>query len=394
VRRLLVGFGAIAAALFFPAAARADQITALQVSPASPQAGQSAAVTLQGNGTCNTLVLDWGDNSPPYTYVPKITLPFQLPATHAYANAGGYTLKINSVKGCQGTGVTKNITVAAKPATQPAIGGIVDLCKYVDCGGSLGSKGGFDPNLGIPLTISPQIDYFGYSNFTPGGEVTLVGSGFGNSPGTLVMLGYGPPSNPFKLPEQNVPGILSWKNTLIVASLPNNITGAADQPIAFYVVTAGKLKSKLSLTVPFTATREVRKIPYGDPAVSVVSCGTDSNLDQCNGWSDTDDSGPYPDLSYWGSTLAGNHMNCWGCIGDDAGSDVYQIKFGNGWSLDQVFFTAVPSDPGEASAELVTSLPPGSSAWQPSISWVVTPNDFIHYTMDVYAVGPRGVPYH
>jgi hypothetical protein len=389
MRRLLIGLGLAAAALFFSAAARADQITAVQVSPASPQAASAANVTLQGTGTCNSLVFDWGDQSAAYSHGSQLTLPFPLPP-HTYSNAGNYTLTVTGVKGCIGKGLSTTITVAAKT---PGVG-IVDLCKHVDCGGLLGSKGGLNPGIkNFPLLeLQPKIDYFGFSNFTPGGEVTIVGSGFGNSPGALHIVGYGPVIS-FKLPDGNIP-ILSWKDTLIVATIPANIAGVVDQPVVFYVVTANNLKSKYSLTVPFVATREVKKIPYGDPAVMVVSCGTDSNLDQCNNWSDPDDGGPLPDLSTWGGTLAGNHLNCWGCFGDDVGADVYQVSVANGWILDQVFFSAMPSDPGEASAVLNTSLPPGASAWQPSVSWVVTSGDFIHYTMDLYTVGPKGVPYH
>ena len=369
--------------LGFFSLAQADQITAIQTSPASPQQGGPVTVKLLGTGNCKNLDLSWGDGTLDLQYNPNFNLAFTIPTQHTYQNPGPYKIEIKNVAGCQGKGLSKTITVAFTAggntggATAAGGGIIFNLCAKINC-----------------ASLFPHIDYVvASSNFTPGGNIVVVGSGFGNSPGGLHMVGYGP-LIPFKLPDNNVPGILSWKDTLIVATIPTAITGVVDQPVALYVLTANNAKSNYSLSVPFTAAREVRMIPFGDPAVSIVACGTDSNLDECNNWRDPDDSElGTPGFLGSGHTVFGNHMNCWGCFGDDTGQDTYQVNVANGWLLDQMYFTALPSDPGEASAELVTSLPPGANTWQPSVSWMVTSGDFVHYSVDVYIVGPKGVPY-
>ena len=387
-RLFIVPIFILAAAVSFPSLAQADQITAIQVLPASPTQGSPVAVKLLGTGDCQNLDLSWGDGTPDFPHNPNFNLPSTFPIQHTYQSPGTKTIKINDVKGCQGKGLTKTITVAFTVAggVGGTVGGIItgggislaDLCKHVDCG---------------TLLRLPKIDNLvAFSNFTPGGVIAVVGSGFGNSPGELHIHGI-TPNGAFQLPAMKIPGIFLWSDTSIQAIIPSGITGVIDQSLQVHVVTANNAKSN-SYTVLFTATREVRKIPYGDSAVSVVSCGIDSNDDQCNDWHDPSDGGPGVNFSTWGVTLAANHLNCILCIGDDVGFDVYQVNVANGWVLDQMNFTFQPSDPGEAWANLDTSFLPGANAWQPSVSWSVTPNDFVHYMVDVYIVGPKGVPIH
>ncbi len=392
MRRLLVGFGLIAAALFFSSAAGADQITAIQVAPASPQAGQNATVTLQGLGTCSGLVFDWGDQSPTYSHGNQFTLPFPLPS-HTYVNAGSYTLTVTGVNGCVGKNKQTSITVAKKTTV-----GIIDLCKKVDCTGLLGSQGNPKIDLNFPLAIQPRIDSLvSFSDFTPGANIVIGGAGFGSKPGALVMAGLlGGGNNLTALPYIGAVAlqIVSWNNTLIAANIPSYLTGVVDQQVKFYVLMPDKkTRSNDTQAVNFVAAREVVKLGPTDPAVALVSCGTDSNSDYCNGWIDPNDSGT--DYVYYkNSTFNGTHLNCWACVGDDVGSDVYRVKVANGWVLDHIDWYMEVSALGEASAQLTTPFPAGGSSWQASVDWMATSDDWVSYAVDVVIVGPRGVPHH
>jgi hypothetical protein len=366
--------------LCFFSLARADQITAIQVTPASPQQGSPVTVKLLGTGNCNNLDLSWGDGTLDLKYNPNFNLPFTNPpqTQHTYQNPGTYTIKVVDVKGCQGKNKQTKITVAfTAPATgatggaTAAGGGIINLCAKVDCAALFG----------------PHIDHFVFgSNFTPGGNVGVVGSGFGIGLGQLHMVGYGP-LIPFKLTD-TVVQVVAWNNTSISATIPANITGVVDQPVAFYVLTANNVKSNYSFTVQFTATREVKLLDFAGPAAAkLLSCGTDSNQDQCNDWIDPAD-GTSVTWSVSGVTFLGYHSNCWACIGDDGGSDVYLINVPNGWVLDHFDFNLYY----EAGAHVATAFPQGATSWQPTIDWTVTPNDDLLYQGYVYIVGPKGVP--
>jgi hypothetical protein len=365
--------------LCFFSLARADQITAIQVTPASPQQGSPVNVKLLGTGNCKNLDLSWGDGTPDLPYNPNFNLAFTIPTPHTYQNPGPYKIEIKNVAGCQGKGLSKTITVAFTAGgatggvTAGAIaagGGIINLCAKVNC-----------------LTLFPHVDYLvASSNFTPGGNIGVVGSGFGIGLGQLHMVGYGP-LIPFKLTD-TVVQVVAWNNTSISATIPANITGVVDQPVAFYVLTANNVKSNYSFTVQFTATREVKLLDFAGPAAAkLLSCGTDSNQDQCNDWIDPAD-GTSVTWSVSGVTFLGYHSNCWACIGDDGGSDVYLINVPNGWVLDHFDFNLYY----EAGAHVATAFPQGATSWQPTIDWTVTPNDDLLYQGYVYIVGPKGVP--
>jgi hypothetical protein len=378
-RLIVISISMLSAALFFFSPARADQITAIQVTPASPQQGSLVTVKLQGTGNCKTLELDWGDNTAHYFSTPpnqNYALPWTIPNAHTYQNPGGDTIKVVSVKGCQGTGLTKTITVVKKMASG---GGIINLCATINCA----------------ALLAPQIDKFNsFSNFTPGGGLTVFGSGFGNTPGQLHMVGT--TAGSFKITDTVVPlfqGV--WTNKWISGTIPN-LTGVVDQPVKFYVVTAGNLKSNDSPTVNFTAARETKQLTYKDPAVKLIACGTDSNADYCNGWIDPDDGGAafylLGDPEFDLVAFAGSHQNCPGCVGDDVGADTYQVQLANGWVLDQMVFIPLPSETGEADAKLIWPFPAGASSWQTSINWLATSGDSIMYFVVLLISGPKGVP--
>jgi hypothetical protein len=122
--------------------------------------------------------------------------------------------------------------------------------------------------------------------------------------------------------------------------------------------------------------------------VKVLSCGTDGNVDACNGQQDPDDDG----FSAGGSdSFNGFHYNVWGAIGDDSGTDKFQVALKNDWVM-QSFGWSVNVDSGEGAA----NKPGGFSQvanWQPSVGWWVSPNDSLYYVGVVTITGPAGVPH-
>jgi hypothetical protein len=357
----------------------ADQITAIQLIPASPQAGSPANVTLQGVGTCSGLTFDWGDQTQPYTHGNQLTLPFPVPPPHTYATAGNYTLKIVGVSGCQGKGMTKNITVAAKPSGG-GIGGIVNLCAKVDCGAILGSG-------------APKVDNFMIgSNFVPGGTIAVLGANFGTQTGQLHMVAT--TSGSFKITDTVVP-IIEWHPKWIGAKIPN-LTGVVDQSVKFYAVTAANAKSNDSFPVSFRATQEMKELPSGDVQ---VACSDEADFDSCNNV--VNDDGIFlcgaPFVSGGGGTFDGYH---WTCVGSSNGTDgMIGPALKNGWHYNSAHLTDfTPEDlfpdspnPKWVSMSGFTSGTTGTEAV--TINWNNSDASYVLYSIDVSIIGPKGVPH-
>jgi hypothetical protein len=373
----------LSAALFFSSPAMADKITAIQTSPASPQAGDQVTATLQGIGNCNTLNLDWGDGTghyfsqPPGHNYPLGGAGWQLPP-HPYTNAGTFTIKVVSVKGCQGTGLTKNITVAPKPSGGVIFGGgLVNLCKYIDCG-----TGQAQP---------PKIDNFMIgSMFKPGGTIAVLGANFGTKTGQLHMVST--TSGSFKITDTVVP-IIEWHAKWIGATIPN-LTGVVDQQVKFYAVTAANAKSNDSFAVDFTATREMKELASGDVQ---VNCSDEADFDSCN---DTwyDDGIPFcgaPFVSGGGGTSDGYH---WTCVGSSSGTDSFSASVKNGWRFDSIsLYDWTPEDlfPDNPNPKFVNMSGFKSDATSESvtINWNNDDASYVLYSVHVSIVGPKGVPH-
>ncbi len=176
-----------------------------------------------------------------------------------------------------------------------------------------------------------------------------------------------------------------WTNKIIAGYIPS-VTGVVEQSAKLYVLTSNNAKSN-EWPILFPAT-ETKLLPQS--AVKLVSCGTDSNKDVCNGWVDPDDGAWFS--SSCGHTYYGWHMNCWGCIGNDEDTDVFEITLKNGWFFQSVQ-TEVIVDPGEGYALGPSGFPQGGTYWKPQIQWNVTSGDDLCHGAYVYVTGPKGVPY-
>ncbi|MGH2349013.1 MAG: hypothetical protein ACRDFT_06045 [bacterium] len=301
----------------------------------------------------------------------------------APAALGTYTLRWDmvheNVTWFSNQGVpTGDQTVEVK-ASCPSILGT--LCAKVDCTA-------FSPRI---ERIIPFI-----SNSTPGGYLAIAGSGFGEGKGNVWIRGmtrwngaaYGGTGNVL-LEVAPPPGEDHWKPKLVLARIPSYLTQVNDQRVKLQVQTSTGAMSNLH-EIDFKAARDVQMVPSSDPAVRLIHCGTDSTSDYCNNWSDPDDTFEYVAAcgqhTFWGS-----HWNYW--YGTDSDTDRYTIELKNGWSLESMAWTLDISAEGEASAAPPSGFVPGDDSWQANVAYWVTNWDLVCYGVDVFASGPRGVPW-
>ena len=143
-----------------------------------------------------------------------------------------------------------------------------------------------------------------------------------------------------------------------------------------------------------------RRISARDPAVRVIGCGDDGNANVCNQiiitanncstWSPTTGTIPsgirtMPDPA---PALFGWHNNC-GTIGDDSGTDRYQVHLANGWLIHRVFDQNVVGSSDGESADF-SAIPTGVGDATIDVDWLATPNDDIRYSVEIEAIGPLG----
>jgi hypothetical protein len=211
------------------------------------------------------------------------------------------------------------------------------------------------------------------------GVLAIIGKGFGTNPGSVTVTLTTWNNNTLNRTLK----IIEWKNTLVGVEFPADISGVKQHSATLRVTSSANWSSDPH-TFTFFPLDDVRALPGAD--VKVVSCGHDSNGDQCNGHKDPDDT--------WftagsGDALSGFHMNVWAAIGDDTGTDSYQISLKNGWEMLNFYWDV---DGDEVSATKPAGFQPVAN-WSPSTNWVVTPNDTLFYQGVITIVGPLGVPY-
>ena len=89
--------------------------------------------------------------------------------------------------------------------------------------------------------------------------------------------------------------------------------------------------------ITFVPELVAKLLPTED--VVLLKCGSDSNVDDCNGVVDPDDDGfTWPECSS-DSSFCASHYNVWGAIGDDSDQDIFDITLKNDWFLDHMEFT-------------------------------------------------------
>ena len=373
--------------ILFPGTAiAAGTITGLTVSPDPAQVNQNVIATLQGQGACGEVVIDFGDGSPAAHLQDvdfKQSLNVNAPP-HAFSAAKTYHLTASPGSGCEGQ-ASKDLVVGGSTVF---IGGNLAglLCAILDnCGGKVGLEGAIKDHL-VTFDVAPHIDTFFFTPFTPGAQVLALGKNFG-SPG---------PQNQFHLflTTDNKDVLLSideWKSTYVTGTIPPDLVGVHDGPAEFYVKRGNAESNHFPVT--FTASREQKFLPPID--VKMIACGSDSNFDRCSiAWQDASDGsydGPDPCQGAI-QAICGIHANVWGASEDDTGTDTYEINLENGWVFDICGF-AVDVESGEGSASISSQCPLGASSWKPSIQWSVTPADELRYISAIWILGPKGIPW-
>jgi len=248
------------------------------------------------------------------------------------------------------------------------------LCQKIDCG---------------VLYLKPKIEnVFGW--ITPDGMVLIAGYGFGATKGnSQILINFS--GEPFPFSEE-----LSWaywSNETVAGQIPDSISGVKDQIVELRVKRNGILSDPYY--VFFVAKRDTKALLYSDSVVTLVQCGDDSNYDNCN---KVVDGGETPVFWQYGTgcfeTFCGIHENVWGAIGDDTGTDKYKVSgLKNQWILDGISVSKYKTSSNEVINDPSPGLGTATTSWNTQMSWKVTPNDRVAYTVSVFITGPIGVPY-
>lgn len=357
-------------------------VTAVSLSPASPVVpGTTVTVTVTGTNPCPQVEIDFGDGQI-VKYATMGGLPFAQ--SHAYPAAGSFTIVVKGHGNCRGTASAPLVVAARRPGDgRPAGGGpgrlagsADALCAVVDCAGLSGAMTGPPPKITKVLGV-----------IQPGGPVLVGGENFGNTPGRVRMIAEGG-SQEFLL--QN----LEWYPSGIGGKIPNVPgVGEAKNPRFLVETSAGRVSNEWGVNWIVA----LKVLPRDD--VKVVSCGKDGKTNFCNGQffqiglpcgqGLITDAAPTPA----GVTFSGRHDNCWGAVGDDEGTDVFEISLRNGWVLHELSFEKSISGKDEGTVTAPSGFVPGATSWKPEIKWSVSPADEIAYWAFVVIRGPKGVPH-
>jgi hypothetical protein len=378
----------LAALVLWPAAGWAQgEITGVSANPSTTFGNQPVTVTVEGTGTCSQVVVRCQAPAAPEHVRTNIALPFTV--TCSYSAAGKKTITAAPEKPpptprspdplyCPGDRITQvEVEQARLPAArrgeqpkpgQPGVGSL-------------------KIPAATPLVGPPQISaVWNGGKVTPGGLVLVSGKWFGEQPGTVQIQG--------QFGTKNLQ-IQQWTPIYALGRMPD-FCGFPDHEAQLAVVIPGGHKSN-DHPVSFRAKHELRQLAFSD--VQLVQCGDDGNTDSCNGVLLPDSSYSLVDIEAKAFSpkppvaVAGWHSNCWGCVGNDSGTDKYKITLKNGWQLAAAVFEVHASSSDDSAQLSPTAIPWGATSWTWDWSWVVTPNDYIHYQVAVGIDGPCGIPH-
>ncbi len=356
------GFGALLVVLaVVPVTAwAAGQITGVTANPSSTFINQPVTVTVTGTGTCSQVVVRCQAPAAPEHVKTNVALPFTVFCTY-------------------GTTGTKTVTASAELPNPDCPG---DKITQV----TVNQKVLIDPDV-FKLLLQPHIDnMLIFSKPSPGGSVIVLGKNFGSQPGKLQIVG--------QFGTKDL-GDLEWgSDGKFVGGKVPEICGFHDHPAKLVVITKAGAKSN-ELPVTFLAKKEWKWLTPGD--VQVLHCSSDGNENSCN---NVDPGGdwyvggqPFSSGAGFDETIFGYHYNCWGCIGDDSGSDSYQVSVKNGWTLSNLLLEE--HDPGSEGDVNGPSpgFPSGATSWAPKWSWNASSDDYIWYAAAIEIEGDCGVPF-
>ena len=202
----------LALVILAPERARAaGTITGISAAPNPAQVNQNVTVTLQGNGGCGSVIVNFGDNQTQTLNDVDFSDNSNTSAgPHKYAQAATYTVTANPGSGCQGTATT-TLTVKS--------GGVYH----------------FDAFKTLAYLLLPQITKQ-FWVVTPGSSILIGGKNFGTTPGKVHLQG--------QFGTRDLVN-LEWYPTGIGAKIPTTISGVGDHPATLQVRTsAGALTNQ------------------------------------------------------------------------------------------------------------------------------------------------------
>jgi len=358
--------------------AAAGQITGVTTTPSPANVGRAVTITVNGIGTCGTILVDFGDGDvrrPHPISLQNVSLPKDI--VHTYGTAGNF--RITAAPGTSCTGATGGVNLMVQSAITYATN-LQRLSHHPLIGGATGSGSQDAIDIGgtgmTPAATAPQItglcplDVVQATGSCPQQAVkpqwlTFVsGASFGTTPGqlTLTLTNY---------KGQVVTGVLAideWHDAEIIAHPPPDISGFLDQWGKVHVVTsAGRVSNEWP--VQFTAWREPRFLPYNSLSKAACGEGGADEINSCGG----DDT----------NTFRGYHDG----TRPASGTDYLSVRLRNGFVLlrnhvyeevNSVSFRGFAEGSANADMEVYWSM----GFWQGPVMYIV----------DLIVVGPKGVP--
>jgi hypothetical protein len=364
VRSILLSVLLVALAPFAAHAQAPGQITALVVTPSPAQANETVSISVAWVGNCSgEAILDFGDGSPTTVFA----IPSLGPVTHTYIQTETLKVSAGPTAACGGQAI----------ATLPVINstGILRVlyCRFFGC--------------------NPTISSMPSSNVTPGGQVNIQGSGFGNQPGTLQIV----LQSFYNQLIYDVPVAASdWSDDLVTATIPSGIESVTPQLASFQIITNTSSASNAYFQA-FNPTLDLIEAP-----ASQINCTMTkhSPSDMCQDTGSTNWPAECAGLPPLGMASAAEgysayHGSGWQLFGaSDSGTDSFSISLQNGWvNAGGATFSSGSSD-SSSYANLVAPIsnqPIPSWSWQ--VSWNVDACGVVGYVGAIYIMGPAGVPY-
>ena len=349
-------------ATVFSATSAHAQVTTIKL-PETVLVGLPVKVTVAGGtNLCGAVNIDFGDpldQGDKNTHAnPNATgkLPFEI--AHTWKNEGVFTVKAIGQGNCTGSATAVVKVVKFKIAPRPKITG-----------------------------------YFGLAR--PGGVAGIKGTAFGTK-GTVTATLKKFNGDSLVIEFDDDDEIIEWKPGLIGIKWPD-VSGVRAQD-ATLRVKVGNLSSN-TWTVAFVPEFEFKSLPQTD--VKVVSCDLDANDNICNNFKETNPCAlgvaEWADINPWivsDASILGWHSNCPAAVGDDSGTDVYQITLKNGWVLESFEFDPdLSGDDGDYVKAPTPAFPRGASTWKVSVKWLASVDDEVTYEGRIGITGPKGVPH-
>ena len=212
----------------------------------------------------------------------------------------------------------------------------------------------------------------------PGKKLFIEGIDFGTRKGRIFLYGIGFPDGRLALDP------VTWQSNSRVNGRVPHVTGIKDQQVEVEVVTKNGPVSNRHKHM-FLGIRETRVLPCYDPAIIVKCSYNKANSNSC-------------DCASFGSTkgtLIGSHSNSYWAIGDDEGSDQFEIHLKNGWNIiGGKFEEKFDTGDNETIDDPTPQWEVGQTFWKPNFHWVVSPGDSVGYIYQVTIQGPKGVPHY